>query len=194
MNQITAERLKSLGLTKVGQTIEKKLEIKRRAAIAYEFYRVASKEVISAFNARLKERTLRIVSACPQCYGRGKESFFYHKHPGRLEQMKQEAARSRRLADNCDYCRRTGAQERKYDKLRFTALAEYDKVPPEACLAQLEVAVQRNCFDSFEVADIETIVERPDPIIFGRIKGSEDRFFITQWDNDVDINDILAGK
>lgn len=193
-DKITAERLKSLGLTKVAGTIEKKLDIKRRAAIAYEFYRVASEDVIKEFCGRMKERTLKIQTTCPKCEGKGKEELFYSKDKGRLKTMIDRAKKSKLKASNCGYCRGTGAQGQTYDTLRFTALKDYDKVPPEACLAQLEVAVKRECFDEFEVADVETVMERPDPIIFGRIKGSSDRFFVTQWDNDIDINDILGNK
>jgi hypothetical protein len=31
----------------------------------------------------------------------------------------------------------------------------------------------------------------PDPIIFGRIKGSNNRYFVAQWDDDVKIEQIL---
>ena len=78
-----------------------------------------------------------------------------------------------------------------YDTLKFTDLKQYPEVPPESVLDLLESAKKENCFDSFEVAKIESVQERVDPILFGRIKGCPDRFFIGQWDNDVKIEDIL---
>ncbi len=78
-----------------------------------------------------------------------------------------------------------------YDKLMFTALTEYTKVPPTDVLDKLEAAQELRCFDTFEVAQIQSIEVRPDPILFGRVIGCEDRFYVGQWDNDVKIEDIL---
>lgn len=72
--------------------------------------------------------------------------------------------------------------------LAFTSIDEYEGVPPGEVLSALELAHERNCFDAFEVAHIERI---PDPILFGRIKGCSDRFYIGQWDSDVSIDDLL---
>ncbi len=75
-----------------------------------------------------------------------------------------------------------------YQALEFTLLENWNKVPPEAALTDLEGAINKECFGWFEVAHI---VEVKDPIIFGRIEGCTDRFFVTQWDNDVSIDEIL---
>jgi hypothetical protein len=56
---------------------------------------------------------------------------------------------------------------------------------------ELRKAKGLECFDRFEVAKVETIEVRPDPIIFGLINDCVDKFFITQWDDDVKIEDIL---
>lgn len=77
-----------------------------------------------------------------------------------------------------------------YDKLTFTKLAEYGEVPPADVLSDLSVAVERNCFDSFEVAKVESVVEVIDPIIFGKIDGCGDLFMIAQWDEDVKFEDL----
>lgn len=81
--------------------------------------------------------------------------------------------------------------EVSYDTLAFCKIAEYGEVPPADVLDKVKEAKERKCFDYFEVAKVETVQVRPDPIIFGRIKGVNDRFFIAQWDNDVKIEDIL---
>lgn len=81
-----------------------------------------------------------------------------------------------------------------WQTLRFDSIDTYSDVPPEAVLAELETAITRNCFDSYEVAHIVTEVKLPDPILFGRIAGCPDRFFIAQWDEDVKIEDILSSK
>lgn len=75
-----------------------------------------------------------------------------------------------------------------YQRLIFTPIREYAEVPPAHVLDKLEVAMERQCFDDFEVAHIVNV---KDPILFGRVHGCPDRFFIDQWDDDVKIEDIL---
>jgi hypothetical protein len=78
-----------------------------------------------------------------------------------------------------------------YDQLVFIPIKEYGEVPPPDCLLDLRKAKEMNCFDTFEVAKVQTVEHRPDPIIFGCIEGCVDKFFITQWDDDVSIEQIL---
>lgn len=80
----------------------------------------------------------------------------------------------------------------RFDQLSFTPISSYADTPPPEVLAELETAIGRNCFDSYEVAHIVKQVKVPDPLLLGRIDGCPDRFFITQWDDDVKIEDILA--
>lgn len=79
-----------------------------------------------------------------------------------------------------------------YDTIAFCKIGEYAEIPPAEVLGKVKEAKARNCFDYFEVAKVETVEVRPDPIIFGRINGVDDRFFVAQWDNDVKIEDILS--
>lgn len=78
-----------------------------------------------------------------------------------------------------------------WQTLTFTPVENYEEVPPMDVLNLLEEAVGRNCFDSYEIAHIKSVVKVPDPILFGRINECPDRFFIGQWDDDVSIEDIL---
>ena len=78
-----------------------------------------------------------------------------------------------------------------YKRTKQTKLAEYGKVPPDAALDALEAAQAHGCFDHFEVMEIESHKEVPDPILFGVCDGSPDLFFIAQWDEDIKIEDIL---
>ena len=75
--------------------------------------------------------------------------------------------------------------------LVFTALADYPEVPPTEALDALEAAQLIGCFDTFEVASIQAVVKVPDPILFGRVTGCNDRFFIAQWDDDVTVEQLL---
>lgn len=76
-----------------------------------------------------------------------------------------------------------------YKMLSFTPVESYEEMPPAEVLTALEEANEKHCFDSYEVAHI---VRVKDPILFGRVNGCSDRFFVAQWDDDVAIEDILA--
>lgn len=80
-----------------------------------------------------------------------------------------------------------------YKRLRFTRLEQYQKLPPDEVLAALEQAKSYQCFDYFEVADLETVKQLPDPLLLGCVNNCADKFFITQWDEDVKIQNILQG-
>lgn len=80
---------------------------------------------------------------------------------------------------------------RTYKCLKFIPLGEYEEVPPMEVLDKLEAAQDLGCFDTFEIAKIQDIKEVKDPMVFGRIYGCPDCFFISQWDDDVRIEDIL---
>lgn len=77
--------------------------------------------------------------------------------------------------------------------LKFTAIEEYGEIPPPEALQKLREAKAHKCFDRFEVATIGTtsVSKVPDPILFGVITGSDNKYFIAQWDDDVRIEDIL---
>ena len=79
----------------------------------------------------------------------------------------------------------------RYDQLQFISLRSYQEIPPVSVLEKLEEAKQKRCFDYFEIAKIQSVEVRPDPILFGRINGCPDRFYISQWNDDVRIEDIL---
>lgn len=79
-----------------------------------------------------------------------------------------------------------------WQTLAFSSLENWDRIPPMSVLESLEQAQDKKCFDSFEVAYIKEV--NNDPIIFGRIKGCPDRFFIDQWDDDVKIEDLLSAN
>ena len=87
--------------------------------------------------------------------------------------------------------RKENKNQYSYKCLTFISLETYIEVPPEFVLDKIEEAIERGCFDTFEIAKIQDMVVQKDPIVFGRINGCPDRFFIGQWDDDVSIEDIL---
>lgn len=76
-----------------------------------------------------------------------------------------------------------------YHRLDFVDASVYEGTPPADVLDKAEEAAKLNCFDKTEVAFIAKV---RDPILFGRVNGCSDRFYIAQWDDDVSIDDILA--
>ena len=81
-----------------------------------------------------------------------------------------------------------------YNHLAFHDIKNYQEVPPADVLTKLREAKQVGCFDYFEIAKIESVKEVKDPILFGRIKGCGDYFFIAQWMDDVTIEAIKAAS
>lgn len=82
----------------------------------------------------------------------------------------------------------------EYQTLSLTSVKNYKEAPPQEVITKMRDAVQLGCFDTFEIAKIEAKVEVKDPILFGRITGCGDRFFIAQWDNDVTMEMIKATR
>ena len=79
-----------------------------------------------------------------------------------------------------------------YDKLCLTNIKEYKEVPPEPVLTKLKEARDKAIFDSFEIMKIESVKEYKDPILFGRIIGCTDLFFIAEWDEDIKMKDLIG--
>ena len=80
---------------------------------------------------------------------------------------------------------------RSYKRLAMIPVEQYNEIPPDFVLKAMSNAKADNCFDEFVVAKIEWFKEVKDPILFGKINGCTDYFFISQWDDDVKFEDIL---
>lgn len=79
-----------------------------------------------------------------------------------------------------------------FDTLAIVPVEQYGEIPPPEVLTKIQEVRDAGVFDVLEVAKIESTRVYRDPIVFGRIVGCDDRFFICQWDVDVNINDILG--
>jgi len=78
---------------------------------------------------------------------------------------------------------------KEFDRLAFIPIKSYKSVPPSDVLVKVKEAKDMGIFDEFLVGHIERV--KVDPIIFGRIQGCADLFYIAQWDDDVKIENIL---
>lgn len=85
----------------------------------------------------------------------------------------------------------TSMMNMEYQVLAFVPIGDYKTVPPDDVLQKLEVAQERKCFDKYEVAYIKNV---KDPLLFGLVNGTANRFFIAQWDTDISIDDLLKSN
>lgn len=69
-----------------------------------------------------------------------------------------------------------------------TPLDSYPTLPPEHILGILKEHQSRKVFDYFTIASVNAV---RDPLLLGRINGTEDRFYIAQWGDDVALEDVL---
>jgi hypothetical protein len=82
-----------------------------------------------------------------------------------------------------------------YQTLKWMPIEEYTEIPPIYAMEAVHKAQKTNIFDWFEL--VKPIwKQKPeekviDPIVFGRINSCSDRFYITQWDDDIAINDFF---
>ena|SRR3990167_4847798 len=75
-----------------------------------------------------------------------------------------------------------------WQELSFIPVSAYPHTPPMDVIEKVEESQKIGCFDYHEVAYIRDV---KDPIVFGRIHGCTDRFFVAQWDDDVSMEEIL---
>lgn len=68
------------------------------------------------------------------------------------------------------------------------SIDRYPGIPPAAVLDIFEVHKARKIFDYFTVASVKGI---PDPLLLGRLKGDDNRYFIAQWGDDVALDDLI---
>uniref|UniRef100_A0A6M3JDS1 Uncharacterized protein n=1 Tax=viral metagenome TaxID=1070528 RepID=A0A6M3JDS1_9ZZZZ len=80
---------------------------------------------------------------------------------------------------------------RKFNKeLVVVAMKDFDRLPPDDVLVELKKARDKKCFDTFHIAYIRAV---KDPILFGKIEDfNEIYFYIAQWGDDVNIEDIIG--
>lgn len=75
-----------------------------------------------------------------------------------------------------------------------TLVHDYTAVPPTYVAEKLTQAksVLPTLFDYYTVAELNTRNSKiKDPLLLGRIKDVNIRFFICQWDDDIQLDDII---
>lgn len=74
-----------------------------------------------------------------------------------------------------------------------TDFTRYPHLTPECVALKYKEAQSKKLFDSIVVATHEKVVApiTADPLLLGRIVGTDLRFFITQWDSDIILDDLI---
>lgn len=77
-----------------------------------------------------------------------------------------------------------------WDRLEWDEkpLEQSEHLPPATVVEAIKVHQDRNVFDYMTIASVREV---KDPIVFGRLTGSKDRFFIAQWGDDVCLDDLI---
>lgn len=85
-----------------------------------------------------------------------------------------------------------------FQEAALIGIEGYPEIPPKDVLEALKTAKATQIFDSFQILRVEQRTERApearkkDPILFGRVDGCGDFFFIAQWGNDVKFEDLVT--
>ena len=85
----------------------------------------------------------------------------------------------------CDYTNGGEIGQFIYNEIK---LENYPAIPPSHILENLKVHKDLHLFDYFTIGSVEKV---KDPILWGRIEGSTDRYFICQWGEDISLDDII---
>ena len=91
------------------------------------------------------------------------------------------------IKQTCDYYSREEGTIGKF-VWKECPIEEYESIPPKEVLTKLRTHKDRLLFDYFTIASVENV---KDPLLFGRINESRDRYFISQWGEDIKLDDLI---
>ena len=77
---------------------------------------------------------------------------------------------------------------------RETPVCNYKGNPPSGILKKIIEENKKGIFDELRIVTVSKEVLAKDPLLIGRINGSEQRFFIAQWGDDVKMEDLFRAK
>ena len=69
-----------------------------------------------------------------------------------------------------------------------TRVEKYTSVPPQEVLDTFDAHKKRNVFDYYTIASVNAV---KDPLLLGRVDGRSERWFIAQWGEDVNLDDVI---
>lgn len=87
--------------------------------------------------------------------------------------------------ETCDYRNSDGIGKFIWQE---TTLADYAGIPPDHVLQMLRNVKDKTIFDYFTIAQVNEV---KDPLLLGRLNGHADRWFLSQWGDDVSLDDVI---
>ena len=91
------------------------------------------------------------------------------------------------IKQTCDYYSREKGTIGKF-VWKECPIEEYESIPPKEVLTKLRIHKDRLLFDYFTIASVENV---KDPLLFGRINETTDKYFIAQWGEDILLDDLI---
>lgn len=204
-----AEKLKALGFNKAHLNLAVKLDkqIRLEKIAEYDYIKITNKDIekylekkVARYNEECKPKSKKkadIEQAEASLY---QWANMYapitittaNIQPGLFHYVNQpEVAPSKTyISITKDTCHRRSSQKGTigYFKWKETPVSDYNGIPPVGILETFAEHKKRNLFHDFTVAEVEGI---HDPLLLGRIDGSDERFFIAQWGDDIQLDDLL---
>lgn len=169
-----AAKLEAAGMTGAAKALREKADRVRRLAMAYEHFRYVTTEAVTAFMDKLRKSTSKFPS---------------------WEQFRAQGGAAWGLTKKAYESSPANYVKPAHDALTMEPAEAYTGLPTAEVLDKMLAAKTLGVFDSFEVAHVDPVASQvinPDPIIFGRITGCTDRFFVAEWGSDVSINDLIG--
>ena len=188
----TQNELEELGFKKISNNILSKIEVKKKInnIAKYKYLKITDLMIHTYLANKVKEynkiheklKTSSILYGNIQGNELGDISYTYRfsPDPWAILHMSPDNKNNKIteiVKQTCDYY---SGEKMTIGKFvwKECPIEEYESVPPKEVLTKLRMHKDRLLFDYFTIASVENI---KDPLLFGRIKETEDRYFIAQW-------------
>mgnify|MGYP001583357486 FL=1 len=188
----TQNELEELGFKKISNNILSKIEVKKKInnIAKYKYLKITDLMIHTYLANKVKEynkiheklKTSSILYGNIQGNELGDISYTYRfsPDPWAILHMSPDNKNNKIteiVKQTCDYY---SGEKMTIGKFvwKECPIEEYESVPPKEVLTKLRMHKDRLLFDYFTIASVENI---KDPLLFGRITETEDRYFIAQW-------------
>lgn len=206
---VKIEELKALGFKSLAQTMDQKVTLKAKLAkiAEYKYLVIEEKKIHEFLDKKVAEynkthKKPKQQQQVNSIFGSGFANPIFQSHF--LNQIviddvtiRQRAgyAGSPVIQRECqhiskatnDFHNRENNTIGKYEWTE-TPIESYGKLPPSEVLSSFEVHKGRKVFDYYTVAEVNEV---KDPFLIGRIEGRSERWFIAQWGDDVNLDDVI---
>ena len=189
-------KLEMCGLVKVLECIKSKVVVSKGRAVAYEHYKYVTPKNLDDFEKSLNNRKRLQLLANLSFLGALLSLFVSITSLSYLVKENNVLLWPSIISGVClagficllHYGGKVSERVNKQKEVKLTPLREWDTTPPEYVLDNVVKAKKLDCFSEFVVAHVQNV---PDPIVFGMVKDCKDLFYISQWGDDLKIEDVI---